>query len=311
MSKLKFTFWTTRARRKIVGVAGVLALFSPLQQVSAEEMLIVLTSDAAPYTAAADACENQLKSSGHQTKRVLLSTLSPEEVHEIQGSVISIGGRASINLARDLRSDVHLYYCMTPKPAKLELDDRPNTSGISTEIDFSEQAIIIDAGLGTVKRVGMLYRSSSSSSTSTVEEVRRSIPTDWELVLVDLDEEKSASKGIKKLLERKIDIVWTVPDTAVYNSSTIKALLLESIHKKIPVFGFSHALVRAGATFGVGINPAEQGSFVASLYLDRRSGVFNSAEPKVAVNQIAADRIRLKFKDTFIREADVVFEAEN
>jgi ABC-type uncharacterized transport system substrate-binding protein len=296
MSSLPTQSRLKHLQRILVGLVCMLALGLPCSSAVAEGVLVVLSSKAAPYIDAAEACEKTLNKSGIKFDRVELSSLSAAEVKNFEGSVIAIGGRASALLAKDLSEDVHLYYCMTPNPEKFALLNRPNTSGIRTEIDYPLQAQIIEDGAQSVEKIGMLYRSSSSSSVRSVESVRRSIPEHWELVLVDLDTVKSESIGIKSLLKQKIDVVWTV---------------LESIRNDIPVFGFSHALVRAGATFGVGISPTAQGEHIANALIAGSSDIHEFATPMTAINMIAAERIRLSFSKQFVRDADVVFEQGN
>lgn len=305
---IKIISRTSRAQRSLLSSLFILvALLSP-SSTMAGKTLVVLSSESAPYISAAEACEKQLNSNGVSTDRVLLSQLTNEDIQSIEDSVICIGGRASAMLARQLPPAIHLYYCMTPTPERIGLIKRPNTSGVRTEIDIQSQISLIKNGLPDAKRIGILYRSSSLSSTERVDSLRLAIPENWEIISVDLDQEKSASKGIKRLLKKRVDLVWTEPDTSVYNSATIKSLLLESLREETPVFGFSHALVRAGATFGTRINPAGQGERVAMLQ-SNQSGTKEhlSAKPELVINLIAAKRIDLKFSDSFIRSAHSVF----
>jgi len=162
----------------------------------------------------------------------------------------------------------------------------------------------------TARRIGALYRSSSVRSQRRVDSFRESIPDNWELVLVDLDDDKSASTGINTLLSMNIDLVWTAADTAVFNSATIRALLLESLHQRIPVFGFSHALVRSGATFGVGISPSDQGLFIVDLIIHGKRDSHHTAISDSAANLIAAERTGITVPGSFIRSCTRVFESD-
>ena len=299
----------TRSQRSFLSVLCILVFAMTSSAAVAGTTLIVLSSESAPYESAATACEKQLNSNGILTERVILSQLDSQEIQKIKDSVISIGGRASAKLARDLPPEVHLYYCMTPSPMRIGLIARPNTSGIRTAIDIQAQIKLIQTGMPNAKRIGVLYRSSSTTSTERIETLRSAVPLNWEIISIDLDQEKSASKGIKKLLSINIDLVWTDPDTSVYNSATIKSLLLESLRQETPVFGFSHALVRAGATFGTRINPISQGKRVASLLtVSSTIQSHSSAKSELVINLIAAKRIKLKLTDSFIKIADSVFK---
>lgn len=52
-------------------------------------------------------------------------------------------------------------------------------------------------------------------------------------------------------LKGKTDFVLTEPDGDLYNSATLKPLVLASLDKQLPIVGFSAAFVRAGALAGV------------------------------------------------------------
>lgn len=281
--------------------------FTP-EALAQDETLIVLSSPAAPYVQAADACEKQLNRAGIPTKRVQSKDLTVQEIQNTRGSAVGIGAKASATLAKYLPESASLYYCMTPSPERIGLTNRPNTSGVRTDIHLETQASVIQSAVGSVQRVGVLYRSKSKASANTIGRIKEAIPPNWELVSIDLDDASSSSKAIKKLLKSKVDVIWTVPDTSVYNSATIKSLLLESLRKKIPVFGFSHALVRAGATFGIGISPSEQGILAANMLTSNELNAHHWAEPKIAVNEIAAKRIQLSIPKSFTKSADVIFE---
>jgi ABC-type uncharacterized transport system substrate-binding protein len=52
-------------------------------------------------------------------------------------------------------------------------------------------------------------------------------------------------------LKGQADLVWCLPDSSLYNSVTVQALLLASLSNRIPIIGFSSSFVRAGALMGV------------------------------------------------------------
>jgi len=52
-------------------------------------------------------------------------------------------------------------------------------------------------------------------------------------------------------LKGQVDFVWCLPDGVLYNSATIKPLILASIENRLPLIGFSESFARAGAAIGV------------------------------------------------------------
>lgn len=49
----------------------------------------------------------------------------------------------------------------------------------------------------------------------------------------------------------KADFVLALPDSSLYNSATIKPLVMASLENRLPLIGLSAAFVRSGAAFGI------------------------------------------------------------
>jgi putative tryptophan/tyrosine transport system substrate-binding protein len=52
-------------------------------------------------------------------------------------------------------------------------------------------------------------------------------------------------------LKGQADFVWCLPDGLLYNSATLKPLILASIDNRLPLIGFSESFARAGAALAV------------------------------------------------------------
>ena len=52
-------------------------------------------------------------------------------------------------------------------------------------------------------------------------------------------------------LKGKVDFVLVLPDSSLYNSTTVKPLVLASLENRLPLVGFSASFVRSGAAIGV------------------------------------------------------------
>lgn len=52
-------------------------------------------------------------------------------------------------------------------------------------------------------------------------------------------------------LRSRADFVWCQPDGTLYNSATIKPLILASVENRLPLIGFSESFVKAGAAIGI------------------------------------------------------------
>lgn len=61
------------------------------------------------------------------------------------------------------------------------------------------------------------------------------------------------------------DLVLALPDTTVYNGSTVRPILLSTFRAETPVFGYSAAFVDAGALAGVYSSPGQIGQQAAEM----------------------------------------------
>jgi putative ABC transport system substrate-binding protein len=52
-------------------------------------------------------------------------------------------------------------------------------------------------------------------------------------------------------LRNQADFVWCLPDGTLYNSATVKPLILASLENRLPLIGFSESFTKAGAAIGI------------------------------------------------------------
>jgi putative ABC transport system substrate-binding protein len=88
----------------------------------------------------------------------------------------------------------------------------------------------------------------------------------------------------------KADFVWCLPDSSLYDSVTVQAVLLASLNNRLPIIGFSSSFVRAGALMGVYPDFREVGTQTAEAVRNYLAGrtlpVLESPRVfRVAVNQ--------------------------
>ncbi len=287
-----------------------------------EDIAVVPSSAAEPYRIAQEGLTSVLSKADHS-----ISVLSLEEIQDDPGRallgfdvVVAIGSKAAVKLA-DLSLDHTLVYCMVSNPGILELCDKPAINGICTNIPIATQLSIISKALPDTRTVGLLYRSGDGNGEGLLEDVKATLPPKWRMEAVAIDDHSSVAKAIEALLDCNIDIAWTVPDPKVYDMATVRALLLGALRRKIPVFGFSSAFVRAGAMLGVGINPHDQGVQAGEMVtriLSNGENEFQSSDQAdgncgekpqhmIAVNLITMERLGVKVAEEIITDAELVF----
>lgn len=269
--------------------------------------VIVISSDRGPYQAAASACEARLREAGLDTERIDVPDWNDAIAERSHTGVIAIGGAAARQLSENLPTSVPLYYCLTPDPDRLGLTGRDSTSGIAAEVSPQDQLDLISKVAPGAKRLGVLFRSSSHDSIDRLENLRKSLPVGLSIVDIDIDAFDSEANAIRDLLDSNPDFVWTTPDPQVYSAAVVKTLLIEALRRRVPVFGFSNSMVRAGSLVGVGVDPSRQGARCAELFLSNDSGRHLTAEPIIAVNRTVSDRISYEIPSGVLSEAGTVF----
>ena len=287
--------------------------------VFAEEVIAVLSSDAAPYETAGEALKKELGSSGLKVHSIELKDFDDEALKKALADAtarfVAIGSDAAIALHKRVPASHVLVYCMVADPTGLGLTAGRASYGVDTLVPLKTQIELIEDALPKARVVGMLFRSDSAESMKLREAVKDALPAGWSLEAVAADKSSSMSKAVDILFERKIDVVWTAPDSSLYDQATVRSLLLASLRRKIPVFGYSLAFVKAGALLGVAIDPQTQGKQAASLLERVRAGklaapVVETPEFEIAVNLIVAERISVNLPDKLILKTKQLIKAK-
>jgi ABC-type uncharacterized transport system substrate-binding protein len=103
-----------------------------------------------------------------------------------------------------------------------------------------------------------------------------------------------------RALKGQTDFVWCLPDGALYNSATLKPLILASIENQLPLIGFSESFARAGAAVAVFPDFRDVGVQTGEVALQLLGGgaahaVDGPRKLKIAVNQSVLRLIGLKY----------------
>ena len=119
-------------------------------------------------------------------------------------------------------------------------------------------------------------------------------------------------------MKQRVDMVWTAPDSTLYDTASVRALLLAALRTNTPVFGYSTAFVKAGALVGIGVDPEAQGQQAATLALQLLKGAGDAKTSRVnppenfqiAVNLIVASQIGVQLPPEFVQRATYTYKEE-
>jgi putative ABC transport system substrate-binding protein len=295
----------------------LLALASP--RVAPAEILIVRSSDATPYKDAETALRDKLAKRNDPIRSVLVKELADGGLAKLgaSDSVVAVGTASARWLHAHLPANIPLVYCMVNNPGDAGLLQGRASFGVTTDVAIGDQMKLIAEALPRARNLGMLYRSDTPAGKEAIKAVTDAMPSGWHLEAVAVNEASSVGAAIEALTEKDVDAIWTSADASLYDAASIRTLLLAGIRKKIPVWGFSTAFVRAGALIGVGVEPRAQGTQAAEILIklldapeSMKARAQSPREFQIAVNLIVAQQLSVELPDELCRRAAFVFRPE-
>ena len=169
---------------------------------------------------------------------------------------------------------------------------------ISLDIPIEEMTAHLKKIFPEKTRLGII-RNPSSSSCTPAQLQARAQPLGFIVRVVDAASPEQLLPALMSLRGR-VDLVWCMPDGLLYNSVTIKPLILASLENRLPLIGFSESFARAGAALGIypdfrdiGLETGE----VARQIMDNQPfrGAVGPRKLKLAVNQSVLRLIGLRY----------------
>lgn len=296
---------------RLAGLAG-LALWACTAALAGNgkiEIEVVLSDNTSLYTDAAQ----ELKR-GVGADLGFVSVLAESVEKRARGStasmVVTLGTRAlTAVLAHE--SNAPVIAALVPRKAYesaiAAAPTRP-VSAVFLDQPYARQLNLIRLMLPSRSRVGVLagpeWDAQVSQLASTAREQRMTL----------VRETVSTPKDLHPALQRilgEADSILALPDSSVFNATTLPNVLLTTYRKQQPVFGFSPAYVRAGALAAVFSTP-QQNARQAAEMVQRTlsSGILPQPQyPRafwVSVNPTVARSLDLKVQE----EAALVAELQ-
>jgi ABC-type uncharacterized transport system substrate-binding protein len=130
--------------------------------------------------------------------------------------------------------------------------NKNNISAIYLDQPIKRQIAMIAAVLPEAKKIGLLFSASQDMAGY------RKVIAERKLGLFEQKLESPASlyRDLESVLENS-DVLLSIPDAEVYNSLSMRNILLATYRSKIPLAGFSPGYVRAGALCAVFSTPSQ------------------------------------------------------
>lgn len=163
-------------------------------------------------------------------------------------------------------------------------------SAIYLNQPWDRQFAFLRAALPDRRKIGLLHSPDTRIDIAGLS--RQAVSQGGSLVALPVQSTEKLFPSLESVLE-KSDLLLAIPDNAIYNSGSIRNILLTSYRKGIPLVGLSQSYVNAGAlcaVFSTTEQMAEQaGSAVVSFAQNRQLPATQyPADFTIAVNQQVA-----------------------
>lgn len=222
---------------------------------------VVLSAETDVYRSIANRIDSGVVQRRLGSVRVVDSeTFARTDRTKLPDVIVAVGLKATQSVA-NLHLDVPIISTLIPKSSFEEIARRHKTranpaplSAVYLDQPIGRQLDLIRLALPTKKRIGVVL---GPESVVLLEQLQaESRRRGLELTAVRIDAESALFPALESVLNQS-DVLLSLPDPAVFSSSTIPSVLFATYRHSIPVVGFSPAYVRAGAVMAVYSTPEQ------------------------------------------------------
>ncbi len=284
------------SKLRAICLAGSL-LISGIANAEPLQLSIVLSEKEGPYLEFSAALRADLSNS--DVKLYITDTTEPLPNAVL---VIAVGMKAAHYVAQSKTPKI--LNVMIPKAGHQNLirefpawKNSPLYSTIYLDQPVERQLSLIAAALPDRERIGLLFDSPPPEEVYQL----RSVASGYGFKLYEQEiKSDNMFESLQKVLKHS-DILLALPVPAVYNSSTLRNILVSTYQAGIPLVGFSSAYVKAGAICAVFSTPAQFSTQAATaIQIFIATGTLPPSQyPKyfeVEVNDRVASSLAIKIK---------------
>jgi putative ABC transport system substrate-binding protein len=176
--------------------------------------------------------------------------------------------------------------------ASLGENDRQRAWGVSLNVPVKIQFQEIRELMPDARRIGVIYDPKKSSlAIEEAESAAADLAID--LVTRQVDSEASLPEATAWISPR-IDVLWAPIDATVFTARNAQFVLMQMLQRKVPVFGFSENMVKAGALAAPRVDYTAVGRQTAELLasvLDGTNPPGGTVQPPKVHDIVANQRI--------------------
>jgi putative ABC transport system substrate-binding protein len=293
------SYYFSVVKQIFIGLIACIFLTSGFACARALRLTVVLSEEGGAYQEYSDVLSTRLAD-----KNVRLSVIDADRPLPDSDLVIAAGMKAAITVAR--ARPAAMLAVLIPKEGfgKLLHDFSVQQkagataySAIYLDQPLKRQLDLIAAVLPKTNSIAVLYATPPKelSALRLLAAARK-----LELNERSVNAESGLFAALQALLLRS-DVLLALPDAEIYNTATIRNILLATYRDKVPLIGFSPGYVKAGALCAVFSTPEQIAAQSLSIILEyAETGALPAAqytkEFEVSVNEQVAHSLGLNIK---------------
>jgi ABC-type uncharacterized transport system substrate-binding protein len=299
------TGWLTRVYR-----AALLCLLSGISVASTAESgldVALITSDNAHQAEVAAALREHLADTCDRPcpHPVELTTVDPANAADYLSRttpdlVVTIGSVAA-RLVAEQRRDIPTLFGFIPSSVWREIRDcciadSPTRGHVLLDQPARRLLKLVREVHPAAQSVGILLGPATAARQAELDDAANAVSLEIRVENIATSEEVGRKL---RLLAARMDVLLALPDPIVYNRNTVYPILLTTYSARVPVIGFSSAMVKAGAAAGLFMSTRDGGEAIAlAIQAYRANGSFpadESAQPySVETNEDVLRSLRLR-----------------
>lgn len=246
-----------------IAILASLLICASANATSAVRITLVLSDNTSLYQTFADEFSRHL---ANQTKVTVVDQQTYATAKTEADLVVTVGIKAATVVAT--RSSAPLLATMITLNQHAELSgQRPRDTQISTLFlnqPVERQIALLRAALPDRTKVGFLYTGDSKTDVGVLRDTLAQ--QDIQLIAKSIPAGASLHEELTSVLN-KSDVLFVSPNNEIYNSNTIRNILLQSYRQGVPLVGYSEALVKAGALCAAYSTPEQIAAQAGSMAL--------------------------------------------
>jgi len=295
----------------LVLIAVIFLLYNA-SLLSAEEIVVVKSSDIKPYNDALEGfkrtcmCtvrELNLPITGHNNIQKKILEIGPDAVLAIGMGALNSVGKID---------NLPIFYTMLTELTPEFTEKRKKYSGTNMDVLPETYLSYMARLFPKAKTVGIIY-SKRNTGQFVNDALAISNSNGFEIIAREVSTPARVPAVIESM-KGKIDIFWMLPDPEVITSETVNSILLFSFQNNVPVFSFSNKYVKMGALASLSVDPFALGSLTGALVAKKLDkGVVENhvhIRPQkvlLSVNRKVAAKFGFPLSDEIVRQADEVY----